>query len=190
MTSDYSISLRQLIKGQQHLGMPGHRVTPGHLPKTWFEGLLCFAPISTRPCHGLPSRKWVLGSQLRGWLGQFEGASSVLTIERAKAAHAAQLPLTLPFPQAALLRAVLYTEKQSTHWPSRTSLTQPHTEHHLQSGQAWYHRTYLLWRIMGPCKLLGRPKALVSQSHCCVDDILAITTNHNKPRKYGSQEGN
>lgn len=60
----------------------------------------------------------------------------------------------------------------------------------LHSGQAGYHTAYLLRRIMGPCKLLGRPKALVSQSHCCVDDILAITTNHNKPRKHGSQEGN
>lgn len=190
MTSDYSISLRQLIKGQQHLGMPGHRITPGHLPKTWFEGLLCFAPISTRPCHGLPSRKWVLGSQLRGWLGQFEGASSVLTIERAKQLMLHSCLWLYPSHRQLCWELFFNTEKQSTHWPSRTSLTQPHTEHHLQSGQAGYHRAYLLWRIMGPCKLLGRPKALVSQSHCCVDDILAITTNHNKPRKYGSQEGN
>lgn len=34
---------------------------------------------------------------------------------------------------------------------------------------------------MCPHKLLCRTKALVPQSHGCVDDVFTITTHHNKP---------
>lgn len=150
MTSDYSISLRQLIKGQQHLGTPGHRVTPRHLPKTWFEGLLCLAPISTRHGNGLPSRKWVLGPQLMGWLGQFEGASSVLRIERAKALMLHSCLWLYPSNRQLWWELFFNMEKQSTHcpqeplWPNNTQnsicnqgkleITQP-----TYSEESWAH---------------------------------------------------
>lgn len=54
-----------------------------------------------------PIKEMGAGFPVEKMIGQFEGASSVLTIERAKAAYAAQLPLTLPFQQAALVIAVL-----------------------------------------------------------------------------------
>lgn len=81
-------------------------------------------------------------------------------------------------------------EKHGLRWAAGTSLTQPHAEHAFAVSAGWLaHSQNLLWGIMGPCKLLRRPKALVSQGHCCVDDILAITTHHHKPRNYRSQGG-
>ena len=35
---------------------------------------------------------------------------------------------------------------------------------------------------MCPYELLGRTKALVSQSHCCVDDVFTVTAHYYKPR--------
>lgn len=40
---------------------------------------------------------------------------------------------------------------------------------------------YLLRWVVCPDKFLSWPKTLVSQSHCSIDDVLSISTHHNKP---------
>ena len=48
--------------------------------------------------------------------------------------------------------------------------------------------SHSLGRVSSPHKLLSTAKALVPQSHGCVDDVLAVPTHHHKPEETKKSE--
>ena len=48
---------------------------------------------------------------------------------------------------------------------------------------------YILRWIRGPNKFLSWSKTLVPQRHSCVNDVLSVTTNHNKSAKRDKLNG-
>lgn len=76
-----------------------------------------------------------------GLLDQPEWASSMLTIEQAKAAQSAQLPLTFTFKQALQWELFLNLEQHSPHRTLVISLLELHTEQASVVRPAGYNTT-------------------------------------------------
>ena len=142
------------------------------LPRFLSEGLLCL-----QPCHGLHQGKIGVGSPVYYWVRLSEPAQP--EYKMLNAAHAAHLPLINPPTQ--VWWELVFNMEHSLLSLADLFNTAAYRMPTGYQGQLIWHRQNLLWRVVGPRELLGRPKALVPQCHYRVDDVLAVTTHHNKP---------